>query len=1254
MSQNPARRTALALLALCCITASSSAASAATVTIEPSPAEARTFATTNGGWTSLVDYGGYSCIPGVTCPTANPSYRTTGGTGGPADGHLRNTFGTLLGVLTTTTISWTSPSFVAPASIDTATLRFSVRPQIASLNAIGSVNITVTLVDVDDGTQSTTLPAIPLTVASASFGQQTVTIPPSAVVAGRSYRVRIGTSHTTNVSAVTSGNVDLDDVVLTLTDLDLPTGLTASIPATGPTRVVGTVDPNGSDTEIAVEYGLTASYGSTSGTQTVGGIGSQPFEIELDDLTAGATYHYRVTATNGDGSVSTDDATFVVPAGPDNPVPTVTGAVNSPGRTITFTRGSDVTSAVVELLDGDDEVLETYPDSEGNGVVGITLPADGSYGVRVVRTNESGQSSTSAIVPLTFDSTPPDTSNLAIEVTPAISNALERTVSFTRPADAVTVVAQALNADDVAVGLPATVVGSSAAVTVGPADGDYRVRLTLTDAAGNAADATSDVVTLDRVAPDAGPAPAVAGAGNVRQRTVTFTRDPSAATVEVEVLADGGAVLDTVPVPSGSSASITLPDADATYGVRVRQTDAAGNGAESPTADVVLDRVAPDVSALAPTVTPVLSNERDRTLTIVRPADAATVSAQVIDAADEPVGSPVTIAATTGTITLGSGDGSYRVVVTATDAAGNSAAVTSSPVTLDRTAPDAGPAPTVSGDANLRERTVTFTRDPSATTVAVEILHGGSVVVTVPVAGGETSTITLPDADGDYGVRIRQTDDAGNDAASSTTDVVLDRTAPDLSALDLTVTPVTSSAVDRTVTIVRPADAETVRAQVIDAADQPVGPSVVIAGTTGTVMLGAVDGSYRVVVTVADAAGNGADATSAVLTLDTVAPDAGPAPTVTGVDGSRERTVTFTRDPSAEAVEVEILGVGDAVRDRVPVVTGASVAITLPDEDGTHRVRVRQTDAAGNTAVSPASDVTLDRVGPDPGPVPAIVGTPDALEVTFRRAPDAVSVRIEVRDAAGAVVMTVPVPTGERATIQLPAGAGRYTVRVVQTDAAGNSRVTDDIAAVRPGDPVPGPSPAPAEAPPAAPTCTKPALVLTNVRRSGSRVRISGFSTHASGTRVAINETGGEQVGTATVGATGTFSVTVAGPRSAAQRDRVGYRASVERHRSPSVRLRQTNDLRRVTRSGDTVTLTGRVNVQRPSRFSKLEVYGGTGSCTTINKRLRTIGKPRINRRTGTYTVRIRVPASDRLVVKTRATIGGGNYHSTHTVEAGR
>ncbi|MES1194122.1 MAG: fibronectin type III domain-containing protein, partial [Solirubrobacterales bacterium] len=664
------------------------AARAATTTVQPSPAEARTFATTNGGWSSAVDYNGLVCIPGVTCPSANPSFQTTNGAGGSGDGYLRHSFGTLLGVLSTTTISWTSPAFTAPSSTDAVNLSLSVRPQIASLLAIGSVQLKAWIVD-SVTSAATPVATIPLTAASSSFGAVQATVPTSAFTAGNSYKLRIGALLTTNVSAVTSGNVDMDNIALTFADVDLPSGLTAAVPASGPTRVAGSVDPHGMATAVTVDYGTTASYGTTSSAVNVTGTGSQPYSVPLTGLTPGATYHYRVTAENTDGSVSTTDDTFVAPSLPSDAAPTaVTGADNSRNRTVTFARAADVTTATVEILGAGATVLDSVDDTDADGSVAITLPnSDGTYDLRVVRESDAGLTSTSATVPALLDRSAPSLSGLDLTVTPELSTATQRSITFTRPSDALTVSAQVIDAANANVGSPVTVNAGTANVQLGSSDGDYRVRLTLTDAAGNSASMISDPVTLDTTAPNAGPAPTVDGDGNARNRTVIFTRDSSTDAAEIELLDASNTIIQTVAVPTGASGAIQLPDADGNYAIRVKQTDAAGNSARSPQTAVALDRVAPE----APTAPTAAGTPDALDVVFDRASDAATVDVEVRAATGELM---ATIHVPTGnhaTVVLPDAEGEYEITVVQTDHAGNS--TTTPPLKVTRKRAETEPQP---------------------------------------------------------------------------------------------------------------------------------------------------------------------------------------------------------------------------------------------------------------------------------------------------------------------------------------------------------------------------------------------------------------------------------------------------------------------------------------------------------------------------------------------------------------------------------
>jgi hypothetical protein len=680
-----------ALLALALTAAQAGTASAATTTVVPSTEEARTFATTNGGWTSMVDYNGLVCIPGVTCPTGTPSYRSTGGVSGAADGHVRNTFGSLLSVLSTTSLVWTSPTFVAPAGTDAATLAVQIRPQIASLLAIGSVNVQTRIVDVADGTRSFVVASTPLTAAGASFSPLQLTVDPTKIVDGRTYQIQISTSFTNSVSAVTSGYVDLDSVVLTLADLDLPLNLTGSFAANA---VSGSVETNGSSTDISVEYGPTAAYGTSTTPVTVTGAGSRPFTVPLAGLTPGATYYYRIVATNADGAIRTTGATFVAAAAPETTAPSITGAANSRTRTVTFSRAGDITAASIEILDAGLSVVGTVLDAGDDGTQPITLPdADGTYTIRVVRTNASALSSTSASITATLDRVAPSLSGLALGVTPSVSALALRTVSFVRPLDAVTVTAQVIVAGGASVGAPVTLAGNGGGVQLGSADGTYRVRLTLTDAAGNGAETTSGALTLDTTAPGGG-APTVAGDGTSRTRTVTFARDADVVGALVEVLAADGTVVVSAPVGSGASVPVTLPDADGAYTVRVTQTDAAGHVTVSATTAIALDRVAP-AAGDAPAVT---GAPGALTVRFSRAHDAATAAVEVLDAAGAVL---FTVAVSVGeeaTVALPPAAGDYGIRIVQADAAGNTsrtavtkvtrtAGVAPTPVPPTRTAP---------------------------------------------------------------------------------------------------------------------------------------------------------------------------------------------------------------------------------------------------------------------------------------------------------------------------------------------------------------------------------------------------------------------------------------------------------------------------------------------------------------------------------------------------------------------------------------
>ena len=76
----------------------------------------------------------------------------------------------------------------------------------------------------------------------------------------------------------------------------------------------GSVNPNGSGTEVYFEYGRTTGYGSST-TQTNIGTAAGIYTIVISGsvLEAGQPYNYRVDAVNGAGTNYGSNVTFTAP-----------------------------------------------------------------------------------------------------------------------------------------------------------------------------------------------------------------------------------------------------------------------------------------------------------------------------------------------------------------------------------------------------------------------------------------------------------------------------------------------------------------------------------------------------------------------------------------------------------------------------------------------------------------------------------------------------------------------------------------------------------------------------------------------------------------------------------------------------------------------------------------------------------------------------------------------------------------------------
>ncbi|MGH8103737.1 MAG: InlB B-repeat-containing protein, partial [bacterium] len=198
-----------------------------------------------------------------------------------------------------------------------------------------------------------------------------------------------------------------------------PVATTSS--ATGVTpnsaTLTGAVKPNGASTTYYFEYGTTTAYGSQGPTQNAGsGYANVPVTAGLSGLLPNTTYHYRVVATNSNGTSTGQDRTFTTPSAPNQP-PTVNLTCQNPagadctpgvltGDSVKFIgNANDPDGSIVKCefdLDGNGsyEYVETpgnAPDGTFDCMTTTTYSTPGNRTVRVRVTDNSGGTATDSV-----------------------------------------------------------------------------------------------------------------------------------------------------------------------------------------------------------------------------------------------------------------------------------------------------------------------------------------------------------------------------------------------------------------------------------------------------------------------------------------------------------------------------------------------------------------------------------------------------------------------------------------------------------------------------------------------------------------------------------------------------------------------------------------------------------------------------------------------------------------------------------------
>ncbi|HHA1867153.1 TPA: Ig-like domain-containing protein [Enterobacter hormaechei subsp. xiangfangensis] len=349
-------------------------------------------------------------------------------------------------------------------------------------------------------------------------------------------------------------------------------------------------------------------------------------------------------------------------------------------------------------------------------------------------------------------------------------------------------------------------------------DGDYNYQLRVIDDAGNISATTSQVLTIDTVAPDASKTIAIDSISDdtglsssdfiTRDTSLTLHGSLGATLADGEyaqISIDGGVTWQNVIVTGNSWYYVdgrTL--GNQTYDYYVRVVDAAGNVGASAHQQVTVDTVAPD-AAITVTVDNITVDTGFDNNDFLTSSTSYTLNGTL--GAELGAGEYVQVSMDGGTTWVYAtvsgtqwrytdartlADGDYRYQVRVVDQAGNVGATTTQDVTVDTQAPQYGITIDSISEDTGQSGSDFITMDTSltingslgsalASDERVQIsLDGGNTWIDATVTNQRWSyTDTRDLADGDYNYQVRIIDQAGNVGSTTSQVVTVDTTPPD-------------------------------------------------------------------------------------------------------------------------------------------------------------------------------------------------------------------------------------------------------------------------------------------------------------------------------------------------------------------------------------------------------------------------------------------------------------------------------------------
>ncbi|HET6656454.1 MAG TPA: Ig-like domain-containing protein [Gaiellaceae bacterium] len=517
--------------------------------------------------------------------------------------------------------------------------------------------------------------------------------------------------------------------------------------------------------------------------------------------------------------------------------------------------------------------------------------------------------------------------------------------------------------------------------------------------------------------------------------------------------------------------------ADGSYTVHIRATDNAGNSETGPSRSFTIDNVAPNAAIDSGPSDP--SASADATFEFSADEGGSTFECELDGGGFSACTSPKTYTSLS--------DGSHTFKVRSTDAAGNTDAT---PAELTWSVDTAAPSSSVSfPGAGAFYHTSTWNAgctpagfcgtysDATSGVQKVELSikrlgtglywngsafsSGSELFFTTALSAGDWSyafgAASFP-VDDDYTVRVKATDNADNAESPSTRTFTFDATDPTGSLT----APANGAAVSGNAVTVSSdsADAGSGVALATFERRPSGGGSWTTIATDGSAPYSVdwdttalADGDYDLRVTTDDESGNSFSSATRTVTVDNTNPSSatldalpgaisnGQALTGSGADsGSGVASLSYYFCPGPPCSPSTLIGSSS---------TGPSYSVTWSSQpaDGDYQVLVRVADRAGNTLDSTKQTVTVDNTDPTgsltaPADTAQVSGTVAVSSDSDDSGSGVASAAFQRRPAGGGSWTTIATDTTDPYSVSwdtTPLGDGDYDLRVLTTDAAGNS-----------------------------------------------------------------------------------------------------------------------------------------------------------------------------------------------------------------------